>query len=433
MWTTRAPDLSQPRKLDGPCMVDFSRVDDSNRPTGPKTGKPPGAVPIYTRPSFTTERPSGGEGASAQPPSPSLERAFAQAQTGDGAPGEPEVPYPYSDLPYCPEWIYGQPPVWVDDVPVWPTRAPNLSQPRKLDGPCKVDHSRVVNRPTGPKIGKPAGAVPIYTRPSSNNAKPSGGEGGPGEPSSSDPRFSWAINFMLCDQSPCTSAATGITNIYGNLSQRFPELEGRGAWWGYHYYNRIQLVHPAFSIVCDGEIFPEFISVGIATGDFGTGVLYANEIIVENFSTDLSGVPTCETESQGIFLADPSAITFQIERIGDTWFIKAWLGGEWQLLSFVTNHWNVSAQPEYGQELRAENEDQEKILAPLNFAHKFDIRGDGNPLSGPWHENYLASPLSGRSYSRTDSPFSVTDLAYNNFTSRASCVPFGVPVPNDCP
>ena len=62
------------------------------------------------------------------------------------------------------------------------------------------------------------------------------------------------------------------------------------------------------------------------------------------------------------------------------------------------------------------------VNAPLNIGHKANIV-DHNGVEKPWHDQALPPHLVGISDTNRDSPFSLTGLLYDEYTSIASCVP----------
>lgn len=249
-------------------------------------------------------------------------------------------------------------------------------------------------------------------------------------------KYAHSIHYMDCSVSgtSCSTTASGIKQMTANLTTRRPVLGSNrvgSGWSDYHYFNRIQLVHPGKEITCpNGHVTGEFIAVGFAKGRFVNGT-YNNEIIVEKYYRDpILGV-VCEDESTELFPNDPSALLFELHWnanvddiptwLGGAWEIKVWLG-YWKDLATVPTSWSLAPSPEYGQEIVARYGDKHNVIAPLNFGHKANIRGVAFS-GGPWHSAYMPPAFNERSNSRTDAPFSVTDLYLDDRTSISSCVP----------
>jgi hypothetical protein len=248
--------------------------------------------------------------------------------------------------------------------------------------------------------------------------------------------FAFSGQYLECLPKPCSRSSTGVQHIYANLSTREPTLKRQlggilpRSWDDYHYYNRVHFTYPGSVITCpSGYKTEETISVGIAKGRI-IDEIYDNEVIVEKYYRHPVRGVICEASGTGIFPDDPSALLFRIDWVEDD-DIDSWLGGAWEIyvwfdggrdLALVPTSWDVASSVTYGQELWARNNDLHNVIAPLNFAHHVVIGGAGNP-TGPWHEAYLKSPLRGRSDTRADPPFSVTDLAGDDRTSISSCVP----------
>ena len=87
--------------------------------------------------------------------------------------------------------------------------------------------------------------------------------------------YAFVIHYMDCSASGgrCYKTATGINDLWANLTGRPPALRGAfRSWENYHYFNRIHLNHFGYSVTCpNGFVYPEFISVGFATGKFVDG------------------------------------------------------------------------------------------------------------------------------------------------------------------
>lgn len=139
----------------------------------------------------------------------------------------------------------------------------------------------------------------------------------------------------------------------------------------------------------------------------------------------------CEDKGTGVFPNDPSVLTFELYWDSDVDDIATWNGGAWQVrvwlgywktLATVPTSWHLAPSPEYGQEIVARHGDKENVIAPLNIGHKAQITGVTFDF-GPWHKEYIPAGFGERSDSRTDAPFSVTDLYSGDYTSIASCVP----------
>lgn len=231
----------------------------------------------------------------------------------------------------------------------------------------------------------------------------------------------------------CSTAASGIKKIIVNLSTRRPTLASNkvgNSWNDYHYFNKIHLAHPGKKITCpNGHITGEFIAVGFAKGVFVNGT-YNNEIIIEQYYRHPTLGVVCEDKGTGLFPNDPSALLFDLYWDDDVDDIISWHGGAWQIrvwlgywkdLATIPTSWSLAPSPEYGQEIVARYADTKSVIAPLNIGHKAQIQGVAFGF-GPWHHAYIPAGFDSRSNSRTDAPFSVTDLYGGDYTSIASCV-----------
>ena len=185
----------------------------------------------------------------------------------------------------------------------------------------------------------------------------------------------------------------------------------------------------------------EFIAVGVAKGKFVDGS-YNHEIIVETYynapgrTLASSSRTICREIRTGIMVTDETALTFNvwfdpsISRVNGyptwnsqgAWRVQMWRG-YWDNLAIVPTKWTHAPETEYGQEIYAYRGDLDSVIAPLNFGHKANFI-DSEDVSGPWHNDVLTgSPLHDRSGYRYDSPLSVTDRRYDDYTSMSSCTP----------
>ena len=334
----------------------------------------------------------------------------------DGRPaGSPERSrFIYSGLPFCEDKPTGQ----SEGTPV-PTPTPDFSPDahRCLLKPPEKGASGTSDEYTGPP-GPGSGISRHYSN--------SGASG----TTRSSFNFSDSIHRMNCSATGnnCPSNPTGIDHIEGNVSARVPRLPEGKSWNDYHYFNRIHVVNEGErDVICPissgiNYTGPEHIAVGFAKGLFGT-TIYHNELIVEKYYRDVTnyGKVKCEIVGTGRIHNDPSAIFYGIHRSGNVWQVTAWFG-DWVDVATVHTTWRVAPSVVYGQEIWARNGDKHNVLAPLNFIHHVNIKGNNNVL-GPWHDTYLQTPLKGRSESIPEAPFSVTDLARDDRTSISSCVP----------
>lgn len=245
----------------------------------------------------------------------------------------------------------------------------------------------------------------------------------------SSSNFSHAIHVLNCASpgTPCPSTPTGVTAISGNVTAREPKLPQGKSWRDYHYFSRMHVVNPAKrNIICPSTsgisyTGPEHISVGFATGIFGTTV-YNNELIVEKYYRDVTdnGKVKCEIVATGKFHRDHSAIYFDLSHTANgVWRVNGWFG-QWETLASAHTTWTVAPGLAYGQEIWARNGDKQNVLAPLNFIHKVGIKS-GDTL-GPWHGEYISSSLNDRSASITQAPLAVNDLVGDDRTSISTCV-----------
>ena len=104
------------------------------------------------------------------------------------------------------------------------------------------------------------------------------------------------------------------------------------------------------------------------------------------------------------------------------WRVEIWVS-QWVTLALIPTDWRITPAAQYGQEIYARNGDVNTVIAPTNFGHKANVKTELF-LNGPWHDDFLdRTHMSDRSATRTDRPFSVTDLRSGDFTSIVTCVP----------
>ena len=223
------------------------------------------------------------------------ERTDLQAQVPptEAATSTPETD-PETGLPYCSDepWPEGVPtpaPTLADILTPTPgcvdRPLPGTGQAAPSHGPATSSSLSLPSLPGNPNNPVCAPWLGIYNTPgcgglststatstldtsASSTTTPPRGQAAP----PSGPKFAWAIHYMDCPDCP-KNATSGVTNIIVNLSARQPALAYRSgtprSWDDYHYYNRLQLLHPGRTITCpDGTPTGEFISVGYAKGKF---------------------------------------------------------------------------------------------------------------------------------------------------------------------
>lgn len=237
-------------------------------------------------------------------------------------------------------------------------------------------------------------------------------------------QYAYAINWFSCawPTNNCSTTSPGFTKVMTTLSSQVPSLYSGETWNTHHYVNRVHVVHPSYTVTCNGETDQQTASIVLAYGNVG-GVVWSNRLLTEKYIVDRSNYTICLVIDSGITVNPPGALFVDIywSSLSNEWVLRTWLG-QWVVLDYGSTNWSVAASVNVGQELWASDPAKiGSINVPVNFVHKLTIEGT-DASQRPWHDNVLPSQLSGHSRSIADQPFHVMDLSGSDFTSISSCV-----------